>query len=564
MILSFKFKYVSKNRVLENFLRKICEDFGIRFALSRDNNSIVTLYVEESEDRLHEFADYISANLPLSIFMKSSSVEVIDSIEDGNVLLSECSLALPFTKRALEKAKNPDDKKFYMNPFTPNEVGLTCKEIKDCSLELYIKGELFSPENGFKDIYKRVAELINENNIVKIKTPNGIFAFGKVSSDNLRSVKDFEIIPTDYSLINKMVVLKENELIAIASLEKPILEARVNMIYASKNILPKSIVHIRMPNTLLLQFICEELYKLGVEFIFKTSALDYGNEYLLNYNITTPEVQDISIVVLENSEIIITKGSGYASKRLVENLKKLNNPAISQFASVLKERNLFSRKVGGFYLSKENDDLFMNYDDENWILPLIKFPTFESVSEIFEEIQKSDENGVKLIRNYKKTFPEIYERAYYAKIPENLPKNIYSTLGFLSLILGYESDFKRGAEKIIENSESFGGQKGPRIDCKLKENSKLNSDFDTLKFVRSAISFKLAGVDDLTLSFGFFESLSYFISDIADSFTENFNSKKVALCGSMFGSKKFAEITCKNLLANHQIYFNQELPCDNI
>ncbi len=77
------------------------------------------------------------------------------------------------------------------------------------------------------------------------------------------------------------------------------------------------------------------------------------------------------------------------------------------------------------------------------------------------------------------------------------------------------------------------------------------------------MSFKLAGTDDITLSFGMMEALAYFLSDTADSFKENLSSEKTLLCGSMLGVRKFAEITCKNIAASSKICLNKELPIDN-
>ncbi len=561
MVLGFEFEYISQNRVLENILKSLCDRFFIRYSLSR-NDSIVTLLVEDTKERLGEFPDYIAEYLPLSIFFKSSSVKAMENFSDGNVLVSRCDLALPFTKLAYTLAKERGGK-YYLNPFTPNEIGLTCKEPDECSLELIIKGEIYRAE-GYEDIYKKVASLIKEDKIVKIKTPNGMYAFGKIEDSKVKLRGEFEVIPTDYSLLRKMAVFRDNEMTALASLEKPIIEAKLNLVYEAKAVFEKNRVDMRLPNNLLLQFICEELYKEGVEFVFKASALDFGNEYLLNYNINTPEVNDIKVTVLENSEILIIKGDKYASKRLKDKLKKLNNPSFSQFASVLKERDLFDEKVGGFYLSKDNDDAIMFYSEKDWIVPLVKFPVYKSAEDIFKAIKNSSPNGEKLIKNYKKSYPELYENAFFAKIPENLPNNIYTILGFVSLILGFSDKFAASAERIIEFAEDFGGQKGPRVDSVLKDDKKINSDFNTLKFIQSAISYKLAGVDELTLSFGMLESLSYFISDTADAYSENFGSKKVALCGMMFESKRFTEIVCKNLLPNHKVYFNRELPIDNI
>ena len=130
------------------------------------------------------------------------------------------------------------------------------------------------------------------------------------------------------------------------------------------------------------------------------------------------------------------------------------------------------------------------------------------------------------------------------------------------MVLGISDDFERAASKLIENAEDFGGQKGPRIDYYLEKEDALSSDLNYVRLVRSGISYKLAGTDNVTLSFGCMESLSYFLSDMADSHKENLTAGKIAFCGSLFGYKRFTEMLAKNLKPNHSICFNKELPID--
>ncbi len=130
--------------------------------------------------------------------------------------------------------------------------------------------------------------------------------------------------------------------------------------------------------------------------------------------------------------------------------------------------------------------------------------------------------------------------------------------------MGLSEDFENGAEQLMDHALGFGGQKGPRIEFTLQDKAKVHSDFDTIKMIRSAMSFKLAGTDDATLCFGFLDSFSYFVSDVADTHKETLLSSAITLGGSLFGYKRLSEMTCKNLLSSHKIYFNRELPIDDI
>lgn len=562
MILAYKFEYVSSNMVLGNFLKVICNDFKIKYVIDRCD-SVTTLFVSDSENRLHKFADYIAFYLPLSIFLKSTSVEVVDKIDKGGFRPKECDIALPFTKKAITLAKDFNSV-FFNNPFTPNEIGKVCE---DCDTSI-----IFSKENNIliannalslKKVYEEVADLIARNESITIKTPNGNFSFSKVLKKHLQNKKDFEIIPTDLSNVQKMVLLDENEIKNLASLEKPIIKARINSIYASKDIISQKSVQVRMPNTLLLQFICNELYKIGVDFIVKSRSNE-EDKYFIDYEANSPKIDNIEICVLENNEVLLLRGYHDLPERLIKGLEKLKVPAIKQYASILRERDLFEYKTSCFYFSKTHNDSILYHDGKEGILEFVKFSTFSSVEEIFNKIEKDEKSGKKLIENYKKVFPEIYQTALNTEIPADIADNLFNLFAFASLILGFSDDFENAADILIENAQNFGGQKGPRIDFSQTDNDKIKSDFDAIRLVRSAMSFKLAGVEDLTLSFGFIDSFSYFVSDIADAHKETLLSSKITLGGSMFSYKRLTEMTCKNLLANHKIYFNRELPIDNI
>ena len=562
MILAYEFEYVSKNLVLENFLKVISEDLGVKYTICAKDN-ITTLYIDEDEQKQHSFAEYLSSNLPVSIFLKSSNAKVVNSIEGKELDFTNTPISLPFTKRAIEAAKDSDSFYFF-NPYAPNEIGVTSLD-KDITLTLKSADgvKIANNSEAYHDIYISIANAIKKGEKVKIKTPNGFFTFFKIDNENLKNLEEFEIIPTDLSLVQKMVNLRENELVALASLEKPIIRAKVNMIYEAKKILPTDRVKIRKANTLFLEFICEELYDMGIEFIAKSSN-EVSYSCLMDFNANLPKIPDIEISVLENGEIFVLKSDEYASNETKQGLDKIKKGYTRQFASILKERNLFDNKTGFFYFSKKYNDKIAYHDFKQGILPLVDFPTFSSIEEIFDTIASQDEGGKKLVENYKKTFSNICKMMKRINIPKKVPNNLYSIFAFTSLIVGFSNNYKMAAEKLIKNAEDFGGAKGVRIDYRLQDDDKLHSDFNSYKLIRSAMSFKLAGTDDMTLSFGIIESLSYFVSDYADALKETLSCDKIALGGSIFGYPKISELIAKNLLPNHNIYFNQELPIDNL
>ena len=544
MILSFEFNYISQNGLLENLLEAICNEFNISYKIGKLQN-IITLKVEADEEDLTNFSNLLSERVPLSIFFKSTAVNVVEDMSVNEFDMQECTLNLPFTPKVLAQ----------LNPLMNNEIGTATFEAKGISLN----GEIF--DKNYDELYSKSSEIIKSGKALHVNSASGSYVLGKIA-DGFDIKDDFLVIPTDLSVIEKMVVIRENEIKAIASLEKPAIKLRVNTLYGAKEILPTNKIKMKLADELLLVKICNKLYADGIEFLYRVNCASDSYENTLEIYGKFSLIPQVELCVLENGEILIVKGSGYSAPILIENLKKFEQPAHAQFASIMQEHNLFDDKVSCFYISKSHNDMIMHISEKTGLLELIKFPIMHSFKDIFEKI-KSSQEGAKLVESYKNTFTEIYEKALHVEISNDTPNSLYSIWGIVAVILGFADNIKDGADILINNSEDFGGQKGPRIDYLLVENESIKSDFNMLRLIRSAMSFKVAETDDITLSFGVVEALSYFLSDTADSCKENVSSQKILLAGSLLSSRRFAEMVCKNIAVNTTICLNKELPIDN-
>ena len=173
-----------------------------------------------------------------------------------------------------------------------------------------------------------------------------------------------------------------------------------------------------------------------------------------------------------------------------------------------------------------------------------------------------DETGKRLVANYKNRFEVIFEKASLIEFDEE-SFNVYKLWGIVSIILGFSEsgDIKKSAKIIEDNAFAFMGKKGPRIDYKLK---KLDSKvyLDPLWTIRTAMSFRLAGVDVLTLSFGVVESFAEFISNRLDDIKSEIGIDAVVINGSLLEVKSLFDRVYKNVAKNHELYFNKELPTD--
>ena len=556
MVLAFEFQYISNNGVLEQLLKNIALDFGITHKIIK-NGSIVTLFVEASSEKLGEFADILSASLPLSIFFKSSSVQVVESIPQEEENLLPCAFSIEFTPKILSNIKDKNSLA-YLNPFVISS-SLDALVLLEEGKELLCAKEA----NDFEKLYEQVSNFISECKNIEIKTKSGNYTFGKI--ENLLSLglcDNFEVIATDMSVVERIAVIRENEIKVLASLERPSIRVKVNAFYASKGILPTNRIKLRLADDLLIHLICEKLFAKGVHFIYKTKSSNLPCKTVLTFDKTTPFIEPLEVAVLENGEILLVQGKSYASPKLVESLDKFEDYAHASFASIMHEHDLFDNKSSCFFLSRFHDDKIMNYSKEHGMLDLTHFKLPHSFQAIFDEIEKTGKSGVTMVENYKNSFPDIFARALLIEIPQNTPQSIYSLWKIVSIILGFSEDFESGAQVLIENAENFGGKKGPRIDYFLLKEEALISDFNAIKCIRSGMSFKLAGIDDTTLSFGYMESLGYFLSDMSDFYKENLLNEKIALGGSLFGYRRLSELGCQNIKPNHTICLNRELPIE--
>ncbi|QKF64738.1 hypothetical protein [Campylobacter corcagiensis] len=175
---------------------------------------------------------------------------------------------------------------------------------------------------------------------------------------------------------------------------------------------------------------------------------------------------------------------------------------------------------------------------------LVKFSEILSFDEL-ENMIKADDTGLRLFNNFSKNF----------RFPSGSIKDSTDFLLLLdmaSLVL-----FGKNRDYLFEMASDFLGQKGPRIDCFINE-----LKFDTVKFIRSGMSFKLAGVDDRLLSYGYIESLMHFFDDFIGDIKDELDIKSVLLKGEIFTQKAGAKCAKKILSKSLDVRYKSPLNDD--
>ncbi len=529
MILRFDFIQVYDNGVLENILHKILCKINAKGVISA-NKKEVSLYIKGEEKKIEDFSNEFSKLLPLSLFYTFVKADVVEDMPEQEDL-KKLMLNPPFSQLELKEFLDADGKN-YLNTALDADVA---KGVENLSKEIDVK-----------------IKLLKEGKILRVSTREGIKSLGIVKKEfsNILKKNSYKIMPTDLSLLPRMVVASENEISALATLEKPTIDLKVNLIYKNKNILPDDFVRVKMCDSLLLYLLCRKLFESGEKFIFLCDGELASSGDLLEKR--DGEAKSLDINVLENNAFVQIGQNDY-NKDL--KLPHFEQKAHERFTSVIYEYNLFENKNLSFFLSKKHDGFVMSYDKKNGLIELVNVQIPNSFEEIFEIIKK-DENGKKLIENYKKFHKDLFDKALNLKIPKDLPNNFYTLLGFAGVLLGYGEDLKNGAENLLKHAKNFSGTKGARLDVK-PGGEKFPSSINVARFIQSGLSFRLAGVEPQTLSYGYLESIAYFISDTADLLAKEFELDNVSLCGELFTYKRLLETAAKNIQPNHKIFINK-------
>ncbi|MBE0494832.1 MAG: hypothetical protein IBX45_00335 [Campylobacterales bacterium] len=549
MILAFEFHYVSHNGVLENFLFQALEENPLPFSLEREGGA-VTLCVEGEEAVLIDFSERLSRALPLSLYFKSLHVKVVEALGKGSMKRPACEVALPFTPQMLTRVMDT------YNPFTPPAFGKNIQGHEPLRLTKE-KNFLTSQTTAFKEIFAAAAQMAQENPL-HVKTTTGWVRLEvltcKASSFDETSV----VVPCDLSVVEKMVVIKEDEIKALASLEKPILRLPINAIFAAKDILPVRFVNLKMADDLVLYLLCTSLFAQGVEFVVLTpcepteeNALTYeGGEFR----------EPIGVVVLENGEIIPTFGQTYTNPLVQKSAQAFEEKSHGHFAALLKEHHLFDASVACFYLSRHHDDAFMVYQEALGMVDLVKVEFPDTIGAILDAIKESGSSGERLVANFTKAHPERVAFARELTLAGE-PKSVATLMGVAGVLFGYANTVQEATSVMLEHAMAFSGLKGPRIDY-LLEGETLKGTLNPMRVVRSGMSYHLADLDALTLSFGYVDSLGYFISDTLDRMKEEFKTTHTGFCGGLFANRRMAEVAARQARVSHTVCFNRELPLD--
>lgn len=537
MILVFNLDYRSSSLLYEKIFLRTLEQEGLKGTIQKENFSLKLFVESDSVEKLEAFSDVLSKELPHSIFLHDSKAEVVEEMpEEEYCLAQKRKVALAPCPSCLSKLKES------YNIFQECEV---------CGYGANQEAKIAKDEIALS------AKNIQEGKIVEINTFYGKYFVGTPS--NICNTINFDIMVYDLATVEKYTAnVEKHEITALGAIEKPTIKLKKKIKFTMDfEEVEAELLNFRLADDAILTLLMEELHSLGIDVIFITKDRIDANEELL----LTPVIEELEPIeiVASPKDILVVRGN--KGLPIIEIEEQSQNRTITAFNSVVQEHKLkeHHENIAGVNFAKEYLNNIIVYGQKYGLVEYLAFNfEFNSIADIFSQIE-ADEKGAKLLSNYKAKFPEHCEAIASIEFEESR-FNLYKLWGVVAIVLDLvkTDDPIKAAMKLEENALVFLGDKGPRIDYKLK-NIDGKVHFDPLMTIRTAMSFRLAGVDSLGLSYGVIESFLEFIANELDELKQNMGVTAIVATGSLLANKKVFSKFSQEISVNHEIYFNNEM-----
>ena len=588
MHIAFKFHYIHDNGLFSRLLNRIAEFSDLSLMLYNDGMDY-RIEASGNQTELELLAEQISSLIPQSLFLRKYTIEEIhkeegESIEETGALVQKStSYKVPYCpecqKRVIET----------YNPFVSCDVcGFSDITLDFEDLKTYTGISADTNEQFFLQL----ANQLLEKGELSLPTYNGIRRFSLLSS-NVHS--DEGILCCKPDDISDTFLITQGELDALMMVEKPTVRLKAKLMFRSEHTLNEPFYPVFFADDKITLAFTTALKEKGVDALFCDSIPILRVASALDEHVIVSVGRDIlpwkiskglsNAAFCEYKGFQATgddKGMVLDSKlnrpnqtfvQYVSNEKKSQiansigfEPAHAALRSVVLEQNLGEKALCGVYLSRENPIQIFSFSKKIGYTTMVQF-SHEILSQpknMLDAIAQMDEGGERLVNNFKKSFPEHYTKIETLQfITHTNLSSLTKLWAIAAVFIGlYEGDdMLQACEALEATAIEFGGKSGPRIDYKVVASDE-GYQLDMRLAIRSVMSFKLAGLDDYLLSFGFIDSLADFIAMQAEDSDANIGIDGVVLSGDLFENRQLLMRTYNALSANYSIYRNERLSID--
>ncbi len=459
------------------------------YSVYKDNTT--SFYLQASAEITLEFAQKLSEILPFSLDFSFLSLKEITEPLDEN-LFQTTSLSKPLFMNAKEHQDFLDKD----SPLYANALGF----VKNTAF----KGDIIHSPKELIDCLTQLKGMLKTQDFTPIFTSRGALSLSLKNPS-------LSVIFSDLSSVLSCTKLPLEDAKYLASLEKPSIKASLKSVF--KDTFKNDEIIAQLPYDPILNLLCRILQDEGIEFVFIHA--NNPQEVLLYYEtlFKTPKrlITPTKKFVLENNL------SAIAFKDELEFLSTTRNSIV-------------------LYLSfKRPTRLLLHANGSLKTLLSVSF----DFNKIFN-LLKQDEKASRMLQNYATKFPNFYARVLELSKYQLGGANLLDFFQILGFVLGYSEDFC--AQSVIPLAKECLRPKGPRIDYKILKDDSFKMALNFSKVMHSAMSFRLAGVENEILSLGILDSLAEFLGNFIWDNAQNFSVQEVTIAGDFFGEKVFLDL----------------------
>jgi|GEM_PF-1193331 len=588
MHIAFKFEYIHDNGLFTRLLNRIRELSALPLSLYKEG----TLYrIEASGEQaaLETLAEKISTLVPESLFLRNYTIEEMHKEEESESVTASLSdnhtsFKVPYCPECQETVVKT------FNPFIPCAVCGFSETVLSMETLTTFTGIAATTEESF---FIQLANVLSEKGELVLPTYNGIRRFSLLNANTYKNEGLLFCNPTD---ISEKFLITQGELDSLMMVEKPSVRLKAKLMLRSEYELNEPFYPV---------FFADDTVTLALSIALKNKGLDaVFCDHIPTLRVATALDEHVIISTgrdmlpwrtdfgLKNASFCAfggfqaygdTNGLCVDTKldlgnrpyiRYVANHEKsqgLNTirfePAHAALRSIVLEEGLEDQSLCGIHFSREHTSLIFSFSSKIGYTPMVLFRevNLSQPKHMLEAIEVMDEGGMRLVNNFKTTFPDLYDKIERVQFQTHTDFSDLTKLWSMAAVfIGlYEGDDALKSCEMLESAAiEFGGKSGPRIDYKVISTEE-GYQLDLRLAIRSAMSFKLAGLDDYLLSFGFIDSLADFIAQQAEDADANVGINGVTLSGSLFENRQLLMRAHNALSVNYPIYRNERLSIDN-
>jgi hydrogenase maturation factor HypF (carbamoyltransferase family) len=494
------FKYIIDDLIKEAKISAVCKQY----------KGFILIILEDEADAIETFFALLEKKLPLSIFIGKSYV--VESFDESLEEIKDFEI-----KQNLSLLTNDAIKEIIQN----NQIDFLNDIVK------ISKGGVsrFETHNGLKDYFlanKKIREDF-ENKGYKVK-----------------------LLITDMSKVEDIFDINIKDFQLLCSIERPLVKLKFKILKkADKEFSSSNFIYAKIPDDKETVLFAQALKQNGINYLL------YVNDEVYQDGLKVTYIKEQNLIICGDKGLF--PKYDFVSNKKYNSSKEYFDDNGGVYKAILAQVSKRIIPTVGVYFSQNSTDSSISINiPAKGLKQIIIIPNIHnSIKNCFEEISELDEHCLRLITNYSKKFPKVLE----GEGPLNT-NGFESIINMCAKVLGINSS-KEFEDMALNTSMTSGIQ----IDMKLVNLDGVNY-LDYRKVVQSIMAYKMADVDNTTLIYSFYESLSEFICNYVNEIAKEINAKDIVFCGNMFANSILFTKTNKTLSKTYNIILPKEYPLD--